>query len=236
MQAAWNRDNRGYGECRRCGAMLIVSGLSNPADRTSELFYPCDVCPSVATAAPDTSEEFATRSRIPTRYTECRIETWEPANGEPRHAVEVFTDTWPPAHPILLMSGTSGTGKTHLAIGAMRYVHEVHGKAARFWPVVELLERFKATFDEARATETLESVKAEMRRTPLLVLDDFGAHKSTEWAEEQMFQLIDERYRDRRPLIVTTNLTVDQIPPRTKSRLASGMIVMFVGRDRRVAG
>lgn len=216
--------------------MLIVSGLADPGDRNSELFYPCDVCPSEATAAPDSEPEFVKRSRIPLRYADVRIEGWEPANGQPRRIVETFCATWPPAHPVLLLHGGSGTGKTHLAIGAMRRIHEQHAQAARFWPVVDLIERFRSTFNDDSATETIESVKAEMRRTPLLVLDDFGAHKSTEWAEERLFDLIDERYRDRRPLIVTTNLTVEQFPPRTKSRIASGMVAAFEGRDRRLAG
>jgi len=215
--------------------MLIVSGLADPSDRNSELFYPCDVCPSVATATPDSEPEFVQRSRIPLRYAEVRIEGWEPAGGEPRGVVELFVSSWPPPLPILLLTGSSGTGKTHLAIGIMRRFHEEHGVGARFWPVVELLERFRGTFDDARATETLESIKAEMRRLHLLVLDDFGAHKSTEWAEERLFDLIDERYRDRRPLIVTTNLTVADLPPRLKSRLASGMIALFEGADRRLA-
>ena len=48
-------------------------------------------------------------------------------------------------------------------------------------------------------------------RYPLLIIDDFGMERGTEYALEQIYNIVDSRYRSRKPLIVTTNLTLDEI-------------------------
>lgn len=160
------------------------------------------------------------RLNIPLAFAECRLATWLPENGRPRLAAQSYAVNWPPAKPFLLLSGDTGRGKTHLAIGVMFAVWERHKVRSRFWPVVDLLARYRATFDKDRATETTEEIDRELERCPLLVLDDLGAQKDTEWAEEQLFRLIDRRHRDRKPTVVTTNLGEIQLPARLKSRLA----------------
>jgi DNA replication protein DnaC len=174
--------------------------------------------------------------RIPAKFRESRIATWLPDNGRPRLAAQTYVVRWPPEKPLLLLSGNKGVGKTHLACGILHDVFERHGQRGQFWPVVDLLDRYRATFDEDRATETVESVDAQLRQCAVLVLDDFGTHKSSEWAEERLFRLIDERYRDLRPLVVTTNAGLLELPDRIKSRMSDGSsstLVNVSGPDRR---
>lgn len=148
--------------------------------------------------------------------------------------MDYYTDKWPPTGPRMLAGG-NGTGKTHLAVGALFRFWQNHGQRGRFWPAIELLDRYRATFDDARATESAESIDAEMRRTPIIVIDDLGAGKGSEWAEERLFRLIDERYRDNGALIVTTNLTLMELPARIASRLQSGVLLQLRGADRRAS-
>ena len=83
----------------------------------------------------------------------------------------------------------------------------------------------------------------QLCRYPLLILDDFGMERDTDFALEQMLVLIDSRYRSRKPLIVTTNLNLDEIrnpADRDHARIYSRVLEMFVpvmvgGTDRRKA-
>lgn len=80
---------------------------------------------------------------------------------------------------------------------------------------------------------------AQLRQCAVLVLDDPGTHKSADRAEERLFRLIDERYRDLRPLVVTTNVGLMERPDRVESRLSDGScstLVNFTGPDRRTPG
>ena len=59
-----------------------------------------------------------------------------------------------------------------------------------------------------------------IREIPLLILDDLGAHNSTPWAQEKLFQIINHRYNNRLPTVVTTNQRLEELDPRIASRLA----------------
>jgi DNA replication protein DnaC len=59
-----------------------------------------------------------------------------------------------------------------------------------------------------------------IREAPLLILDDLGAHQSTPWAQEKLFQIINYRYNGRLPTVVTSNQLIEDMDPRITSRLA----------------
>ena len=207
------------------------------------LFGRAEPCPGCAGAAalaaaghppPAPPEE---RMRIPARYREVRIETWEPPGAKPRAAAEAYVAAWPPPKPVLYFTGEKGTGKTHLACGILRAAWERHAVRGQFWPVVDLLDRLRRASDPDRATESVDDIHDQLRRVPLIVLDDLGAHRGTEWAEERLFALIDGRYRDAAPMVVTSNVTLQELAPRVRSRLvdtASSVVVQVVGPDRRM--
>lgn len=187
--------------------------------------------------APQPSPE--ERMRIPARYRQVRISTWLPPEGKPRHAAAAYARDWPPAKPVLFLTGERGTGKTHLACGILREVFERHAVRGQFWPVVDLLDRLRRASDPDRATETVDDVQEQLLRVPLLVLDDLGAHRGTEWAEERLFALVDGRYRESLPMVVTSNVTLQELAPRVRSRLvdtSSSVVVQVHGPDRRMGG
>jgi DNA replication protein DnaC len=199
----------------------------------------CPACAggSIPGAAPEKPVE--ERMQLPARYRAAAFADWEPPNGIPRVRCQSYAAAWPPEKPLLFLTGEKGTGKTHLACAVLRAVAQRHGVAGRFWPVIDLLDRYRRASDPERATETVDDVDAAMRRVPLLVLDDLGAHRSTEFAEERLFALIDWRYREGQPLVVTSNVGLLELAPRVRSRLADTavcQVVPFTGPDRRPLG
>ena len=85
--------------------------------------------------------------------------------------------------------------------------------------VPDLLDHLRSTYSpdsKVSYDELFESI----RTAPLLILDDLGAHSSTPWAEEKLYQLVNYRYNHRLPTVITTNLTLDELDERLASRLA----------------
>jgi DNA replication protein DnaC len=145
----------------------------------------------------------------------------------------------------VFMRGGPGRGKTHLAKATVRARLEAGGTAL-FRKVPRLLDDLRDTYnrvnrthdeeEQARSWNSLSGQLEIMRSTGLLVLDDFGAQKPTEWASEKLYTVIDDRYEARAPLIVTTNVRPSEEAEheRTLDRLAPGAIVIKLGESRRM--
>lgn len=116
----------------------------------------------------------------------------------------------------LVLLGDYGCGKTHLVAAVANYrVH--NGYPALFVLVPDLLDHLRATFGP-NSTVGFDRRFAEIRRAPLLILDDLGTHSASAWAQEKLFQLLDHRYNARLPTVVT--MTKDaNIDPRVATRL-----------------
>lgn len=132
----------------------------------------------------------------------------------------------------LLLHGDVGTGKSHMAacIGnyVMLHLHSVYATS-----FVKLLE--------GKQTVDIESIVRKMDRVQLVLFDDLGAERKTDYALEVVYNLIDSRYRQRKPMIITTNLTLDEIGSNADvrySRIYDRIIeccypVLFEGRSFR---
>lgn len=105
----------------------------------------------------------------------------------------------------LLLHGSAGGGKTFWA-SALANAMINHGNSAMITTVPRLVTAMSQDF-EAEKSRILEQVE----RVQFLVLDDVGIERQTGYMAEKMFEIIDARYRSRRPLIVTTNLTLEEI-------------------------
>jgi DNA replication protein DnaC len=122
----------------------------------------------------------------------------------------------------LLLQGKYGSGKTHLAAAIANAAVEM-GVSTLFITVPDLLDTLRFAYNDREFT--FEERFEEIRRVPLLILDDFGTQNATQWAQEKLFQIINYRYINRLPLVVTTNLTLDDIEPRIRSRLQDPELV-----------
>jgi DNA replication protein DnaC len=125
----------------------------------------------------------------------------------------------------LLITGTFGSGKTHLAAAMANEAVEI-GVPTLFLTVPDLLDTLRASFDAEDTT--FEEAFERIRSAPLLVLDDFGTHNATEWAREKLFQIVNYRYVNRLPLVVTMNLPMEELEGRIRSRLSDQALVRQV--------
>lgn len=122
----------------------------------------------------------------------------------------------------VVFQGTNGCGKTHLAAAIGNYQIQ-QGRPVLFKVVPDLLDHLRATFSpdsKISSDELFERVK----NVPLLILDDFGEHAGTHWAQEKLYQLINHRYNDRLPMVVTTCLPLEDIEPGILSRMVDPRI------------
>jgi DNA replication protein DnaC len=117
----------------------------------------------------------------------------------------------------LLFTGTYGCGKTHLAAAIANY-RVAEGFPALFVVVPDLLDYLRATFSP-QSTVSFDKRFEEVRRTPLLILDDLGTESATPWAREKLYQIFDYRYNARLATVITTANKVDEIDPRLTSRM-----------------
>ena len=121
----------------------------------------------------------------------------------------------------LVLMGENGVGKTHLA-ASIAHTTQSNGHKVLFLVVPDLLDHLRYTF-RPDSDVTYDELFEEIKRVDMLVLDDLGAHGTTSWAKEKLYQIINYRYVARLPLVVTTNLSLDELErsePRIASRLA----------------
>ena len=125
----------------------------------------------------------------------------------------------------LMLEGSYGCGKTHLAAAiANACVHR--GVPTLFITVPDLLDSLRFAYGNPETT--YEARFEEIRNAELLVMDDFGTHNATAWAQEKLFQIINYRYINKLPTVITTNLILDEIESRIRSRLQDSDFVQHI--------
>jgi DNA replication protein DnaC len=125
----------------------------------------------------------------------------------------------------ILLEGGYGCGKTHLAAAIANESVE-KGVPTLFITVPDLLDSLR--FAYADPETTFEQRFEEIRGADLLILDDFGTQNATAWAQEKLFQIINFRYINKLATVITTNLMLDEIEGRIRSRLQDEEFVNYV--------
>lgn len=133
----------------------------------------------------------------------------------------------------LIILGSIGTGKTGLAIGALYSLHESGVQPLRFQTTSSLIDAMKPGGDE--------SVLVACQKAAVLALDDLGTTRGTDFEQDRLFALLNSRYEDERPTIVTSNVSIQDlaksIGDRVVSRLAESCVVISAdGPDLRKIG
>ncbi len=128
-------------------------------------------------------------------------------------------------HGWLMLMGSYGCGKTHLAAAVANTCVE-YGMNTLFLTVPDLLDWLRYSYDSSDTT--FEQRFEEIRNVGLLVLDDLGSQNSTKWAAEKLFQIVDYRYSRKLPSVVTTNLEIEDLDDRIRSRLQDPDLVTRV--------
>lgn len=158
------------------------------------------------------------------RFKESSFETFIPRPGAEqaykfaKMYVNDF-DSW--EEESLIFWGVPGNGKTHL-VAAVANELDRQGKIVVFISMPDLLEKIKGTFNKD-SSESEEQIMRALHACDLLIIDDIGAERVTEWVEEVIFRIVDGRYRKKKPIAATSNLKpkllADKIGERSYDRL-----------------
>ena len=147
-------------------------------------------------------------ANIPKRYQHCTLDNFKAYNESLEKAVvhgRRLVQAFPPADRRgLFFEGQPGVGKTHLAVAILKQVVQTSGLSGLFYDTRDLLRIIRSTYDPSIRTTELEVLRPVMR-VHLLVLDDLGAEKTSEWVEETMNLIVNTRYNERLVTIFTSN-------------------------------
>jgi DNA replication protein DnaC len=177
------------------------------------------------------SQSLLKSARIPRGYAHCELNNFEIHTDTQRDAHRKATrlvEQFPVFDKGLLFFGDTGVGKTHLAVALMREAIVRKGAHAVFYETRELLKMVRDTYSGSTEMTELAVLKPVLE-AELLVLDDLGLEKKSEWVDEMLGLVINTRYSQRRLTVITTNLRdfestepgsfAFQLGLRTRSRL-----------------
>lgn len=122
----------------------------------------------------------------------------------------------------LILSGPTGSGKTHLAVAAIKACMQ-KGYTAAFWSVAENLDRMMPGHGEEWEYAALMEKAC---RAQVLLLDDLGVEKPSDWTQKQLTIIIDSRYRDKKPIFATTNCKANEMQEHLGDRAFSRLVGM----------
>lgn len=126
----------------------------------------------------------------------------------------------------VLLSGSAGCGKTHLAVATLRHrLPEIAGLNVLFATAPEILLSIRSCFSKNSDEKALVD---QFTARDLLIIDDLGADKATEWAVQTLYLIIDYRNREMRPTVITSNLGIQEIENQYGARIASRLADMTV--------
>jgi DNA replication protein DnaC len=156
----------------------------------------------------DAQTKLLEAARIPRRYSECSLSTYHPAsnNGSQLRAFNLayrLVREYPTLDQGLLLTGPCGVGKTHLAAAIIRGLVE-RGVPCLFYEFGALLKMIQESYNALAQTSEMK-VLAPVYETEVLMLDELGASKPTDWVRDMMMQIINSRYNDRKLTVFTTN-------------------------------
>lgn len=154
--------------------------------------------------------------RIPDRFADKTFWDYSPSSAGQRSNLEKCQayaenfDTHYADGRCLILSGTVGTGKTHLAIAILKDAVEKQGYAGKYWTVNGLLQVIRSSYEKDSGFSE-SNVISSVTDTHLLVLDEVGATKQSEFEMATLFNIINSRYEWKLPTIIISNLGPKQI-------------------------
>lgn len=190
--------------CEICGGVGFEIVVKDDHD-----FAKICACRATGAKGPDIFE----RLRVPARFRGCTIANFESTSSPQLRKVWEQAATFAAGYPhtgvsaglgLLFTGRQSGVGKTHLAVAVLRELAETKKTYGQFWDYLELMREIRSSYDpEVRMTE-MQALEPFIK-TSVLLLDDLGALKITDWMHDTLFYILNQRYVHQRPTIITTN-------------------------------
>ena len=146
-------------------------------------------------------------ARIPRRYQHCDFDNYVVYNEQLTSGLQYarrLADRFPVVDKGMFLQGPPGVGKTHLAVAVLRQVIRARGARGIFYDTRDLLKVIRSTYDPVNRTQEMDVLRPVIE-ADLLVLDDLGAEKTSEWVEETLNLIVNSRYSEKRLTVFTSN-------------------------------
>lgn len=232
--SACSEETEGY-TCEHCNKYIAAITVEVPQLRIKNKILPtCECVVEREEAKIREAQNFAKKreieklfsiSNLGERFSKSTFELFLDRNGsETAYKVAVkYVKTFKEWNgESLILWGEPGNGKTHLAAAIVNELSK-KGYIVVFQSVPELLQRIRSTFNSENKENETQIMRA-LLECDLLILDDIGAEKTTEWVEEKLFNIIDGRYRKELPTLYTSNLEPKELKNQVGKRSYDRMV------------
>ena len=180
------------------------------------------------------------RANIPPLYRNASVDNFVLPSGNPISrtqlasvvlTVRAYMREYPNVpKPGLLFIGPPGTGKTHLAVAALRGLIG-RGFEGVFYDFQALLNHIRSGYDQASGTMDRDAYRSALE-SDIVVLDDLGAHRVTDWVEDTVTSIITQRCNNKRATIVSTNLRDPEVGDQRGSGLQEDLHSKYFLEER----
>jgi len=171
---------------------------------------------------------------VPSRYLNCDFNNFNVDAGNKTafsklHELNEVKD-------IIYITGDVGTGKTHLSVALLRNLRHLQYQKGNFQPATRILLELRSGFSNDKVSE--KDALRTYQLDEILIVDDLGAEKLTDYVVQAWYSIVDYRYSNMLPTVITSNLSIQELAAkfgdRIASRAASGMVLTLKGSDRRI--
>jgi DNA replication protein DnaC len=146
-------------------------------------------------------------SEIPARYVDCEFSSYETGGNDGLVVAKIKIENWAAQYPMdrggLLLVGPSGVGKTHLSVAALKRLMQ-KGAHCLFCDYRELLKKIQNSYNPSVQTTELDLLRP-IFETEIVLLDDLGAVKPSEWVWDTVSLILNARYNEKLTTIITSN-------------------------------
>lgn len=214
-------------DCGKCG-MFLIRGICETPKHLEPWCQRCaqkhrgEYAPIFAKWVTENASGALADMRVPPAYRTCSFDSFETKTKEQRQALRVAKEWVCSGTPGLFLCGRVGTGKTHLAVSALL---AMRGRrwTGQFVSALELLFECRNSF---RSGDGPEELMERYSKADVLLLDDLGAEKPSDFSRETLGLIVDRVYRQESCIIVTSNFDFEGLAERIDERTADRLVEM----------